>query len=76
MSRKFESRRTHGAFADLIGGRAKPREKRCATEGCGVRLTDNRKTYCGPCYDARLVVHNDRNRKIYAAKIKAAVKGD
>lgn len=73
MSRSFEARRTHGSFAELSGGRAKAVQKLCAQCGCG--LMDRRKTYCAPCYDVRLQGHNDRNRKIYAAKIAAKARG-
>ncbi len=67
MSKGYFSR-SHTGYAEIAGGRAKAVKKTCGECGVGI---PKRKKYCGPCYDARLVVHNDRNRKIYAAKMKA-----
>jgi hypothetical protein len=45
------------------GDRAKIVTKTCAQ--CGIRLNDNRKTYCGPCYDDRLMANIAANRHKY-----------
>lgn len=45
------------------GKRAKVVTKKCAA--CGMRLNDNRKTYCGPCYDRRLQENIAANRHKY-----------
>lgn len=66
-------RQTHATTATK---RAKALAKVCATEGCGARLQDRRKTYCGPCYDARLQANIAANRWRYSGKTKHYKKQD
>lgn len=54
-------------FSDRYSGgpspsekRAKKVEKTCAKCGTGI---ENRKTYCGPCYDIRYQENVVKNRK-------------
>lgn len=73
MSKSFEARRTHGSFADLSGGKAKPIVGQCLT--CGAKLIKRGKKYCLPCYDVRLAENIAKNKARYKAQRIAAKSG-
>ncbi len=65
MSRGFIQSFADAGRSIESGKRAKPVEKACAGCGCGI---EKRKTYCGPCYDTRLMANIAKNRHKYRAQ--------
>jgi hypothetical protein len=52
-----------GSLGDVSGHSVNRLVKSCPT--CGAGLSDRRKTYCGPCYAARLDANTIANRGKY-----------